>query len=224
LSEWYLEKGAIKDARKHVAKSFRYAKQDFRPHTLAVAFRAIGKIHYVLREYQKTLKYFWKSINFLCMEEEICFFCLARSFTGAALAHWALHECTLARDRLGKALSLGLTIPSRSIQKDALRNLAVHFETHADYYNDHEERKRAVAAYVWYVKVAKELDPEDSEADLNVLLRDIMVKIGRDKTYALYLSVRDNAKEIVLEALSGYKLEEFISGIGAKASPHGDHW
>jgi len=224
LSKWSLGCGKVKDAKKYVSKAFKYAKLDSKPHTLATAFIAKGGVHFALKQNRRALKCFWKSIELLCMEGEICFFCLANSFTNAGLAHWALGQCILARDRLGKALYIGKELPSRHIQKEALRNLAMHFETHAKFYQIQEEWKIATAAYVWCAQMTKEVNPEDNEADLNILLQDMINEIGRDRVNALYLSVRNNAKDVVLDALSGFKLGKFISEIGVKSSSHGDHW
>lgn len=219
-----LQEGDIEGAKSRAVKALRYAKRNRRKHTLAAAFRAKAVVRAVERRDRDALRCSWRSIECLIAEQEICFFCLAKSFVMAGLGHWRLKECVLARDRFGKALYIGMALPAREVQRGALRNLAKHFETHAEHTGDQTEWRHAVAAHAWYGELTRDSDPEDEEADINVALRGVVGKLGRENTYSLYVSVRDDPKKIVLEALAPYNLENFISEIGAKASPHGDHW
>ena len=224
LSLYYLKQLDIKKAKKCIKKALEFAKHATHLCPEVRALRVKSEILLISGRGKDALECLDESMSLLLITQEICFFCLANCFTQMASVHRALNECNLVYDRLGKALYIGLKLPSRQIQKDALCNLAYSFEANAEHSQQIKDQKIAVAAFVWYAQLSKELDPTDEKADLTILFQDMIRQYGRDKINSLYLSVKNDAKKIVLDALSPFKLDKFISALEVKQSPHGDHW
>jgi tetratricopeptide (TPR) repeat protein len=209
--------GRLKRAIEELKKLLRCARALRDAHVRGQACRIVGEFYAHAQAFDRALRWQWKSIRALLVEVETCPFCLARAFCEAGKAHACLRECTLATDRLGKALMIARAIPDREAQAVILTSLAQH-------YDNHEMLREAVASYVWASKLSHEADPESEASDINLLLGDVIQRRGREQVSEAIRDVRERADQIVLESLRPYNLDGFTAALEIRPNAAGDHW
>jgi tetratricopeptide (TPR) repeat protein len=196
-------------------KMLRRAPAALDLHLVAQSKCTVGLYYSFKGDHARALKWYWKTITVLCWMPEICPFCLCDAFIAAGNEHMALGQCVLANDRLGKGLMIALMIPNRGRQSKALHCLARHLAWH-------NEVRAGIAAYVWLSRVCKEVDPSSEDADLGLLLGELVVKHGHAVVEKHLREVEGQAEQVVKEALAPYGLESFTRSLQLKPSPAGD--
>jgi len=187
-------------------------------HRIAEAKMAIAGYYSKRCEHARSRRWYWLSINSLCMMNEICPHCLGSAFLGAAGESLNCHDCETTDDRLLKAFLIGEVIPDRRMQFTALFMLSGHLAAH-------RAVDEAVACAVLAARLAKETWAEDEETGLPAMLAELVANCGREAIGDSLARVEAaGAATFVAKLINFYKLGEFTNRLNLKPSSAGDHW
>jgi len=187
-------------------------------HRIAEGKRAIAGYYGERGEHARARRWYWLTINTLCMMKEICPHCLGSAFLGAGGESLNCHDCETTDDRLLKAFLIGEIIPDRRMQFTALLKLSGHLAAH-------RAVDEAVACAVLAARLGKETWTEDEEMGLPAMLAELIANCGREAIADSLARVEAaGAATFVAKLVSLYKLNGFTKSLDLKPSSAGDHW